>query len=117
MNLYETAINGLGIGTKADEINKAIKDLREAGNELGAALMLEIAIKLDDLQRAERQAAHEAKNLRSAVTNFDVNPSVSNAGWLTHHANKAEGYAKDAQAAYTAVGQAWNLWKLASKTF
>lgn len=117
MNLYETAINGLGIGTKTDDINKAIKDYREAGNELAAALMLEIAMKLDDLKRAEGQAQAAAKSLRQSVTSFEMNPSVANAEWLTNYAGKADSYARQAQAAYTAVGQAWNLWKLASKNF
>lgn len=116
-SLYETAINGLSIGTKNEDINKAFKDLKEAGNELGAALMLEIGMKLDDLKRAEDQAQAAAKSLRSSLTNFEMNPSVTNAEWLTSYAGKAEGYAKDAQAAYAALGQAWSLWKLASKNF
>lgn len=113
MNLYETALNGLGLGSKAEDIERMYKDF--AGNELAQAILLDINMKLDDLRRATMQAASEAKGLAEAVARYQDNPDISNAEWLGHYAKKVEERQREAQLAYTAVGQAWRLWGMIDK--
>ena len=113
MNLYETALNGLGLGTKAEELDQMYKD--HEGYELAQALIMNMQMALDDLKRAESQAAREARQLGEAMARFQANATVSNSEWLTTHANRVEKYTREAQTAYTRVGEAWRLWQLQTK--
>lgn len=109
-SLYEIAINGLGVGSKAEDLQQMYKD--HEGYPLAQAILMDLMMKLDDLERSTRAAARESRALAEAVARFQVNQNVSNAEWLTNHADKVEKYTREAQAAYSAVGQAWRLWQL-----
>ncbi len=110
-SLYETALNGMGLGTNIDDINRLIKD--HEGQTLKYAILISIGMGLDDLKRAEGRAQRSAKILRSYLASFEANPTVSNAEWLAKYARETEDYTRQAQAAYQAVGAAFRLWALA----
>lgn len=111
-SLYETALNGMMVGQKASDLDQMYADRKAAGAHLEAALLLKIGVEMEDIQSAERQANSAYRNLRQVGDQFNENPSVSNAEWLTHYANEVAKFAARAHAAYGKVGELWSLWKL-----
>jgi hypothetical protein len=111
-SLYETAINGMMVGTKASDLNQAYLDRKAAGAHLEAELLLKIGVEMAELESAERLAQRDALNLGNALARFQDNPSISNSEWLTHYAAGADKNTRNAQAAYSKVGELWALYKM-----
>lgn len=107
-NLLETALNGMGLGSKISDIDKLYAD--HAGNKLAQAILLDLSMALEDLRRAESQQAAAAKSLRTALERFEANPTVSNAEWLAQYGRTVEQHAREAQTEYQRVGKMWRLW-------
>lgn len=111
-SLYETALNGLGLGTKLEDLDKMIAN--HAGDAMAHALLLGVGMAMTELESNERQARQAASSLQDAVARFNGNPTLSNAEWMSSYASKVEQYSRQAQAAYTTVGAQWRLWTMYS---
>jgi len=113
MTLLETALNGMGMGTKIADIEQMYTDHR--GNKLAEMLLLDLNMALMDLSRAESMQAAAARSLRTALDRFDANPTVSNAQWLAQYGRKVEQHAREAHSEYLRVGKLWRLWVAGSE--
>jgi hypothetical protein len=111
--LLETALNGMGLGTKISDIDQMYADHK--GNKLAQAILLDLSMALEDLRRAESQQAAVAKSLRTALERFEANPTVSNAEWLAQYGQKIERHAREAQTEYQRIGKTWRMWVAASE--
>jgi hypothetical protein len=109
-SLYETAINGIGIGTKREELDTMYRD--HEGFPLAQALILNLGMALDDLQRAERMGAQALRSLTDAVERCRVNQTVSQAEWIVKYAREVQDYAREAATAYARTGEAFRVWKI-----
>lgn len=115
--LLETALNGMGLGTKISDIEQMYTDHKQQGDELAAMLLLDLCMALEDLARAERMQTGAINDTARYLANFQANPTISNAEWLSLGAKKAEQHAREAHAEYTRVGNIWRIWVAASKNF
>lgn len=111
-SLYETAINGLGLGTKASDLDQMTKDADAAGHKVEAEMLLQIGVALVELQSAERRAASSAEGLARALARFQDNQSVSKAEWITARATEIERSTRDAQSIYSRIGAMWRLYQM-----
>lgn len=114
-SLYETALNGMGLGTTYHDVDRMVADYRSAGRNAEADLLLEISIHLMELSRAEGQQRAVATALERATKEFGENPTADRAGWLVEYANRAQKATADARAAYAIVGILWRTYANFSK--
>lgn len=116
-NLLETALNGMGLGTKVSDIEKMYEDHKQQGDEFAATLLLDLIIGLEDLRREETLQANTLSSLDTAMERFRANPTVHAAETLSRYGAEVEKHARAAHTEYVRVGKLWRLWVAASKNF
>lgn len=114
-SLYETALNGMGLGTTYHDVDRMVEDFRKAGRTAEADLLLEISIHLMELSRVEGQQRAVAVALERAAKEFRENPTADRADWLVEYANRAQKATTDARSAYAIIGVLWRTYANFSK--
>lgn len=114
-SLYNTALNGMGLGTTQHDIERMYQDHKDSHREAEAGLLLEICIKLTDLARAEAVQKSVGSSLVRASNEFASAPTADRADWCRTYADRAVKATEEAKAAYSTVGTLWRAFAAMTK--